>query len=324
MNEHIDDKPSLPTGLVYDEACLAHLAGTHHPESPLRLKAILDGLRNERLLDRLCRIDAIDDVMPWIEAVHDPAYVAIVKHEVEGGQDELSTGDTAICPESFNAALCAVGGVIAAVDAVVGGRVRNAFCAARPPGHHVTRDAGMGFCIFNNVAIAAHYAQRRHGLANILIYDWDVHHGNGIQDLFYDDPTVLVCSTHMDGQYPMPLTGLGHADETGRGAGKGFNINVPLAHDATDRDIIELLSEHLVPVARRFKPELVILAAGFDARKGDPMGLFRITDDGFGRLTRVACGLVPGARVISVLEGGYDLPGLSCAVAAHVRALMEF
>ena len=311
------------TGFVCDEAYLDHDAGPGHPESPLRIGAVLDGLREAALLDKLVPLAPLPCELDWVLAVHTGPYVALVRREVEAGHMILSTGDTNLCRASYDVALAAAGGCVAAVQAVLAGEVHNAFCAVRPPGHHAGPDCGMGFCIFNNAAIAARYAQRHGGVERVLIVDWDVHHGNGTQDVFYEDPTVLYCSLHEGGLYPMPITGKGHARQGGAGRGEGFTLNIPLPFGSGDEETIAALAERLVPAARSFRPDLLIISAGFDSRRGDPLGDLDITDEGFGRLTCLAAGLVPAGRVVSVLEGGYNLAGLASASAAHVRALME-
>jgi acetoin utilization deacetylase AcuC-like enzyme len=198
--------------------------------------------------------------------------------------------------------------------------VRNAFCAVRPPGHHATASRGMGFCFFNHAALAARYAQRRHGLERALIVDWDVHHGNGTQDIFYSDPTVFFFSTHQWPLYP----GTGRADETGEGAGVGTTMNFPFPAGSGRKEILGAVENSLAPAAERFRPDLVVISAGFDSRVGDPLGRFTLTDRDFGDLTRAVMEIAArhaGGRVVSVLEGGYNLDGLASAAAAHVEAL---
>jgi acetoin utilization deacetylase AcuC-like enzyme len=200
--------------------------------------------------------------------------------------------------------------------------VRNAFAAVRPPGHHATADAGMGFCVFNNVAIGARYAQRRHGLARVLIVDWDVHHGNGTQAIFYDDPSVFYFSIHQRPHYP----GTGRANQTGTGAGQGFTLNCPLAAGSGGREARAAFLDRLVPAMRDFRPELVLVSAGFDARVGDPLGGLVLTDDDFADLTGIAMDIAAeyaGGRLVAALEGGYNLPGLAAAAGAHVRRLTQ-
>jgi len=309
------------TGIVLDPFFLRHVTGRGHPESPSRLTAIEQGLAHAELLAKLARVDATDCPLETVQAIHDAEYVEKVKRETEAGEQRLSTGDTAICRASYAVALRAAGAAVNAVDWVMAGPKRRAFCGLRPPGHHASAGRGMGFCVFNNAAIAAEHAQRRHGLRRVLIVDWDVHHGNGTQDLFYEDGSVLFFSTHQSPWYP----GSGSATETGAGAGKGLTINVPMPAGAGDRELINAFEKRLVPAADEFRPELVIISAGFDSRAGDPLGRFQVTDAGFRRLTKIAMDIAArhaGGRVVSTLEGGYSLRGLASAAAAHVHTLV--
>jgi acetoin utilization deacetylase AcuC-like enzyme len=246
-----------------------------------------------------------------------------VRHDVASGAENLSTGDTAIGERSLTITLQAAGGVLEAVNAVFASRAKNAFCVVRPPGHHATPDRGMGFCIFNNVALAARHAQRQHGLEKVLIVDWDVHHGNGTQEIFYADPSVFYFSTHQWPWYP----GTGSPKEIGEGKGAGTTLNCPFPAGAGREEIVEqAFRGKLLPAADRFKPDLVLISAGFDSRAGDPLGGFRLADEDFADLTRLVAGIArehAGGRLVSVLEGGYALEGLASASAAHVRALME-
>jgi acetoin utilization deacetylase AcuC-like enzyme len=240
---------------------------------------------------------------------------------VESGRDDLSTGDTAVCAKSYEVATQAVGGVLNAVDAVFSGSAKNAFCAVRPPGHHARPAQGMGFCLFNNIAIAARHAQRRHGAQKIAIVDWDVHHGNGTQDIFYEDGSVLFCSTHQSPLYPFT----GHADETGEGRGRGSTLNLPFPARTGMSTLGAAFTDRLLPAIDRFKPDLILISAGFDSRIDDPLGQFRLTDEDFVTLTWL---LMESAashcqnRLVSVLEGGYNIQGLAGAVTAHVGGLM--
>jgi len=207
-----------------------------------------------------------------------------------------------------------------AVDAVAEGKVESAFCAVRPPGHHARRDKAMGFCIFNNVAIAARYVQKKHGLAKVLIVDWDVHHGNGTQEMFYDDPTVLYFSVHQAPHYP----GTGWREQTGAGQGAGRTINCPLPPGAGRREVLGAFQQELLPAAEAFRPELVLISAGFDSRLDDPLGGWRLRDEDFAEMTDIVTSIArshAAGRIISVLEGGYSLEGLAAAAAAHVRSL---
>jgi acetoin utilization deacetylase AcuC-like enzyme len=279
-------------------------------------------LQKAGLLNSLYRIMPRRATDEEIGLVHTPAYLQLVKRELTNvrGVKELSTGDTAVSEGSLDAAEFAVGGVLNAVDAVMTGTVKNAFCAVRPPGHHATPSRGMGFCIFNNVAIAARYAQKKYGITRILIIDQDYHHGNGTQDTFYEDGSVFYFSTHHYGAYP----GTGAASETGRGNGAGKILNVPLPPGATDAQILQAFQTKLMPAARAFRPELILVSAGFDAMRNDVLGVFDVTPAGFAAIARVEVDLsneLCQGRLVSVLEGGYRLDGLADSVVAHVNVL---
>src|SRR5690349_6604799 len=244
---------SKPTGLLFDEVYLRHLAGNSgHPERPERLVFIRDALQKAGLLQTLYPIHPRRVTKEELELVHKPSYIALVRRELSNlqGLADLSTGDTLVSKDSLEAAEFASGGVLNAVDAVMQGKVKNAFAAVRPPGHHATPTRGMGFCIFNNVAIAARYVQKRYGLQRVLIVDWDYHHGNGTQETFYEDGSVFYFSTHHYGAYP----GTGSAAESGAGKGAGKILNVPLSPGASDAQIEEAFRTKLVPAARNFKP----------------------------------------------------------------------
>jgi acetoin utilization deacetylase AcuC-like enzyme len=304
------------TGLIADPISKEHITGPGHPERPERFDAALAALNGMDLMRVPARL-AIDDE---IALCHARKYIRTVEHEVMTGFHDLSTGDTTISSRSLDAALYAAGAALNAVDAVVERRVQNAFCIARPPGHHATPNRGMGFCIFNNVAIAARYAQRKHGVDRVLIADWDVHHGNGTQDTFYTDGSVFFCSTHQSPWYP----GTGPEDEIGQDAGEGWIMNRPFPAGAGREEILGVFQEMLMPAAERIKPELIIISAGFDSRIDDPLGHFRLTDADFKDLTNVMLEIADKhahGRLVSVLEGGYSLDGLACGVRAHVEAL---
>jgi acetoin utilization deacetylase AcuC-like enzyme len=243
-----------------------------------------------------------------------------VRTEIAIGRRTLSTGDTDLSPGSLNAALAAAGTIVSAVDAVMSGRTRTAFCAVRPPGHHASPGRGMGFCLFNNIAIGARYARHKHGVDRVLIADWDVHHGNGTQDVFWNDGGVLFFDTHQHPWYP----GTGSPDEKGDGKGRGLIVNNPFPAGSGRKEIVAAFREALVPLADRFKPQLVLISAGFDSRAGDPLGRFTLTDQDFAELTGIALGIArqhAGGRLVSVLEGGYSLEGLPLAVASHLTRL---
>lgn len=307
------------TVLLADEVFREHLAGRQHPERPERFDAVMEGLRLAGL-DRLERVPVRAATEDELALCHSREYLRRAKLDVESGQPYLSTGDTDITPNSWDVASRAAGGVLNAVDRVMSGAARNAFCAVRPPGHHATRHRGMGFCLFNNVALAARWAQHWHGAGRVLIVDWDVHHGNGTEDIFYEDGSVFFFSTHQWPLYP----GTGRTDETGAGEGEGTTMNFPFAAGSGRTEILGAVEQSLLPAMRGYRPELVLISAGFDSRVGDLLGRFTLTDEDFADLTRRVMEIADasaGGRVVSVLEGGYNLAGLASAAAAHVAAL---
>jgi len=310
------------TGFLYHPDYLKHDMGNGHPESPDRLRAIVSRLEAQGLLDRLTKLDPVAASDDWITLVHEPTYVARLKAKAPVSGHVSLDPDTSLSPGSLPAAYLAAGGVLAAVDAIMAGQVQNAFCAVRPPGHHAERDRAMGFCLFNNVAIAARYVQRRHGLPRVLIVDWDVHHGNGTQHTFYQDPSVLFFSTHQYPYYP----GTGRATECGEGEGAGLTINVPMSSGQGDEAYRDVFERILVPAADRFKPDFVLISAGFDAHRDDPLAGMALTEEGYGALSRIVLDLASRhcrGRVLSCLEGGYNLQALSASVERHLRAMLE-
>jgi len=310
----------VTTALIADRKYRDHLWGRDHPERPERYDAVMDALERRGLMEGLLRIPARAATLDELGLCHTTEYLRTVRHDVDCGRTYLSTGDTDITPNSWEVAALAAGGALNAVDAVCRGDAANAFCALRPPGHHANAARGMGFCVFNNVALAARYAQRRHGVGHVLIVDWDVHHGNGTQDIFYSDASVFFFSTHQWPLYP----GTGRIDETGEGPGRGTTMNFPFPSGAGRREILGAVQDALVPAAENFRPELVLISAGFDSRAGDLLGRFTLSDRDFGDLTCAVMAIADryaGGRVISLLEGGYNLEGLGSAAAAHVSAL---
>jgi len=310
------------TGFVFSERYLKHDTGPGHPERPDRLTAIVKRLQEKGGLPELVLLKPAAASLEWITAVHSPKYVERVRTSCRAGTGYVDTPDAPASTNSYDVALAAVGGVLAAGDAVMDGRVKNAFCAVRPPGHHALKDKAMGFCLFNNVAIAARYLQQKHKLARVLIVDWDVHHGNGTQAIFYEDPTVFYFSTHQAPFYP----GTGGADEQGAGKGLGFTLNVPLPAGTGDAEYARAFEENLKPAAATFKPDFVLISAGFDAAKDDLLGGMKITPEGYAQLTRIVKGIAAQhsqGRLVSVLEGGYNLERLAASVEAHLRVLME-
>ena len=310
------------TGIVADPVCKDHVTGPGHPERRERFDAVMEGLGRSGLLERLVKIEPRVANKNELLLCHRADYLEEVKEAILGGAEELDGGDTRVCAESWEAALDAAGGILNAVDAVAEERVGNAFCVVRPPGHHASAARAMGFCIFNNVAIAARYAQTKHGLKRALIVDWDVHHGNGTQDIFYEDGSVFFFSTHQSPWYP----GTGPAQETGAGAGKGTTLNCPLPAGSGRKEIFHAFREKLVPAADAFRPDIVFISAGFDSRMDDPLGSFTLSDADFAELTGIVAGIArkyAGGRLVSVLEGGYNLRGLAEASCAHMKALIE-
>lgn len=306
----------MATALLADPVSRAHQPGEGHPERPERFDAVFRAV-DAAGLTQLASREVTDDELALC---HTRAYVALARREILGGTRDLSTGDTAVSLRSLDAALHAAGGALNAVDAVFGGKATNAFCCVRPPGHHATPSRGMGFCIFNNVAVAARYAQRKHAAERVLIVDWDVHHGNGTQDTFYADGSVLFFSTHQSPWYP----GTGAASETGEGSGAGTTINCPFPAGAGAAEILGAFRRRLLPAAAAFRPDLVLVSAGFDSRAGDPLGRFTLSDKDFATLTQVLMEIADrhaAGRLVSILEGGYNLAGLASAAAAHVNQL---
>ncbi len=315
-------EPKSKTGFVYDDLYLQHKTTPGHPESPQRLSAIIDKLKIDDLYLRLVPIAPRPAPLKWLYANHSAAYVRRVKDSCERGEEFIDSPDVPVSTRSYDVALFAAGGVLAAVDAVMRGDVTNAFCAIRPPGHHAVEDRAMGFCLFNNVAIGARYVRQEYKLPKVLIVDWDVHHGNGTQAAFYEDPSVLYFSVH---QYPF-YPGTGSETEKGRGKGLNYTINVPLPSGSGDKEYLQAFEQRLRPAAVSFAPDFVFISAGFDAHEDDTLGSMKVTTECFGQLSRVVKQIADGCckgRLVSVLEGGYGLDGLAASVEAHLRVLMD-
>jgi acetoin utilization deacetylase AcuC-like enzyme len=310
------------TGLVYHPDYLLHDTGPGHFERAARLEAIMDGLQGAPLYQDLIAIEPGPASLEAIERVHSPEYVRHVQEVCEGGYDYLDSPDTPVSPRSYHAALLAAGGGLAAVDAVMAGRIDNAFCAVRPPGHHAERAMAMGFCLFNNVAVGVRHLQEVHGLSKVLVVDWDVHHGNATQHTFEDDENVFYFSVHQWPLYP----GTGARSERGAGAGRGTTLNVPMGPGSGDEEYLRAMRNELMPAAERFDPQFVLLSAGFDAHQDDPLSATRVTSSGYGQMTRCVLQIASRCcrgRVVSMLEGGYHLPALVESVLEHVAALMD-
>ncbi len=311
----------LKCGIVYDPVFKKHETGPHHPEQSNRASYIFNKIREKNLYEPTNRIPVRTCEQKSLELVHSPSYLKKAKLEIESGSGQLSTGDTVICKDSWEIASLVTGGLIEAVSRVTEQKLNNAFCISRPPGHHANSVKGMGFCIFNHIAVAARYAQKELGLEKILIVDWDVHHGNGTQDIFYEDDSVFFFSTHQSPWYP----GTGEIRETGKGRGLGFTKNLPFSPGAGRKEILEFAFSYELPKkVSNFKPDLILISAGFDSRIKDPLGQFTLEDNDFYDLTKIILNLANeycDGRIVSVLEGGYNLGGLASASISHLKAL---
>ncbi len=311
------------TGYVYAQRYLLHDPGSWHPERPDRLKAIHNALKEADLLELLVLLRPDYAPLEWVERLHNPDYIQRFKEACEQGQQIFMVQDCGICPDSYRTALLAVGGVMLGVDAVMEGRVDNAFCAVRPPGHHAESDRAMGFCFFNNVALGAVYALEHFGLERVAIIDWDVHHGNGTQQLFEEDPRVFYVSLHEDPQHCYP--GTGYRREEGKGPGQGFTLNLPLRPHSDDSDYLTALKKEALPRLQDFAPQFVFISAGFDAHVNDPLAHMNVTREGYRDMGQLVLDLAQETakgRLVSVLEGGYNLEVLEECVEDHVRLLM--
>jgi len=304
------------TAFLADPITKKHDTGAGHPEQIARWDAAVRGLGELKLTAAAPRAATVEE----LALCHSLAYIRTAQRDVEMGLASLSTGDTDISPGSLEAAVHATGVCLNAVDLVMQGEARNAFCIVRPPGHHARPAQGMGFCLFNNIAIAARYAQQKFGVERVAIADWDVHHGNGTQDIFYTDRSVFFFSTHQSPWYP----GTGDLEEIGEGAGKGTTLNCPYPAGSGREQVLGAFRGKLAPLMDEFRPDLLLISAGFDSRLGDPLGHFRLSDADFAELTGVMMEVADKharGRVISVLEGGYNLDGLTRSVGAHAHAL---
>lgn len=310
------------TGLVYHDDYLLHHAGSWHPESPERLSSIMNHLAEIGLLERLRRIEPYRADIDWFATIHSRTYIESIRQICENYGHSQLDADTEVCPDSYRIALLAVGGALAAADAIMAGEVDNAFCAVRPPGHHAEQSRAMGFCLFNNIAILARYLQQQYQLKKILIVDWDVHHGNGTQNAFYDDPTVFYFSIHQWPHYP----GTGLQTERGIGTGAGTTMNVPLAGGHGNEDYIKIFQNDLAPAVKNFQPNCILISAGFDGHFHDPLAGMQLTEAGYGQLTNILLELAHefcNGRIISLLEGGYNLEYLAKSVATHIEMLRK-
>jgi len=303
-------------GIVRDPRFLEHKPSIVHPESPNRLRAIYRMLEKD-FPHGLIIIQPTLAMLEHLELVHPPAYIKQILATADRDFTSLAP-DTQASSKTYLAAWLAVGACIDGLKALLNGSCRACFSLVRPPGHHALPDRAGGFCIFNNLGITSRYAIEEHGFERILIIDWDVHHGNAIQDLFYSDKRVLYLSSHYMGWYPHT----GDWEETGEGEGAGYNVNLPIPKELEDDDIIHIYRDILNPIVRRFKPELILVAAGFDAHHRDPLGRTRLTEKAYGWLTQIVLQLSDASKsapILLVLEGGYD----NWALAASVREVLR-
>jgi acetoin utilization deacetylase AcuC-like enzyme len=321
-----------------------HLTGEFHPERPDRIRAVNSAVRAAGLIEspnpfpdfspdfqlkpvggeKLLEISPRAAEEKDLELVHSRGQIERVKHVCQAGGGVLDQGDTAVSPRSFELGLLSCGAVLSCCDAVVSGKVQRALAAVRPPGHHAEPDHSMGFCLFSNIAVAARYLQRRRGVGRVAIVDFDVHHGNGTQAAFEEDPSVLFISTHQHPRTCYP--GSGYDWETGQGAGTGATLNIPLLPGAGDAEIIAAFEQKVIPKLDEFKPEILLVSAGFDAHQDDPLANLEVSEAGFEAITRLIVGAANRhceGRMISSLEGGYHLRALGRSVVRHLVALRD-
>ena len=307
------------TGYIFHPQYLKHDTQSH-PENSGRLRAIQDRIKSSEIYPHLHFPEprfATDDEL---KKNHDLDHINHVRNSCQNGTQNLD-GDTVICSESWDAAILSAGSGLTAVDKIISGELDNAFAAVRPPGHHAEKDHAMGFCLFNNVAIAARYAINKHKLNRVCIFDWDVHHGNGTQHSFYSDPSVFYSSIH---QYPF-YPGTGDKIETGTGDGLGTTLNFPLDAFSEDSTYLDIIGNKLIPKIQNFKPDLIIISAGFDAHEDDPLGQMKVSSDCYRKMTSMILKLaeeVCDGRLLSMLEGGYNHKVLADSVLNHVDALL--
>lgn len=310
----------MTTGISYDAAFLDHDTGPGHPERKERLIATMNHLRTLPWFERVRRFTPSAPDPAWFETIHSREYIARAAATCRSGARFLDTMDVSVSAKSFEVACLAAGAPMGLADAIVGGEIDNGFAVVRPPGHHAEHDMALGFCLFNNVAILARYLQKQHGMDKVLVLDWDVHHGNGTQHSFEDDPSVLYVSTHQYPYYP----GTGAYYEEGTGRGTGATLNCPMPAGSTDRDYEHAFVEKVLPKIDAFRPEFIIVSAGFDAHRDDPLAQMELSTDFYGWMSERMMEMADrhaGGRLVSVLEGGYNLEQLPLCAAKHLAVL---
>ena len=310
------------TALIYHPDALLHDTGEGHPERPARLEAIVQQLKARSLWDEVLHLQPQLAPRRALLRAHSPAHLDRVAALARIERSSYVSQDTAASPNTHRAALLAAGAPLTAIDALLAGRADCAFCCMRPPGHHAEAEQIMGFCFFNNAAVAAHYLRAECGCDKVAIIDWDVHHGNGTQHLFEADGSVFFCSIHQSPLYP----GTGAADERGQGAGRGHTLNIPVPAGSSDADYIRHFTDTIIPALDQFQPDFILLSAGFDAHRRDPLGQILLSAEGYGELTKLVLQLATRhceGRLVSLLEGGYDLEATAASAAAHLSALLS-
>ncbi len=308
------------TAVIYHPDYELHDTGSSHPETRSRARVIYDFIKKSDIEDELAWLEPEPIDLRWIKNNHRLDYINHVENTCLSGESIIDQGDTRACPASFEIARLAAGAAIKGVDSVLNNDYQNAFCCCRPPGHHALHRSAMGFCFFNNIAIAARYAQENYAINKILIIDWDVHHGNGTQDSFYEDSSVFFFSTH---QYPF-YPGTGAAEEKGAGTGLGYTLNIPMRAGANIESYRHAFNHSLAPAAENFRPELILISAGFDAHQEDPLAAISLEDEDFGELTALIKDIADRfchGRIVSILEGGYNLSALPRSVYQHLNIL---
>lgn len=312
----------MQTAFIYDPIFLNHDTGAGHPERSQRLSSAYNVLSTQAWFGKLQHLKTAKADLQWLSAIHDDRYIDRVKRACGLEQRHIDSPDVSICKASYDVALNAVGSVLAIADEVMAKKADNGFAMIRPPGHHAEAALAMGFCLFNNIAITARYLQKKHHLERIVILDWDVHHGNGSQHIFEQDPSVFYISVHQFPHYP----GSGALAETGIAAGQGTTLNCPMSAGMGDQHYAQAFKEIILPRAKAFAPDAVLISAGFDAHKADPLGQINLETQSYVWMTQMMMGLAEqccAGRLISVLEGGYDLSALAESVTQHVKTLSQ-
>lgn len=312
----------MKTGFHYDPVYLQHDTGRGHPECSERLTATMNYLKDQPFFKQLQPVATRTADLQWIETVHDLNYIHRAKTTCDAGVPFLDSMDVSVSKNSFNVALQAAGSALELADQIISANIDNGFALIRPPGHHAENTMALGFCLFNNVAILARYLQQQHKLDKIMILDWDVHHGNGTQHTFEDDPSVLYISTHQYPYYP----GTGAWFETGTGRGEGTTLNCPMAAGSGDLEYEAAFVKKILPKIDQFRPEIIIISAGFDAHVNDPLGNINLSTEFYGWMTRVLMEKADNyakGRLISLLEGGYNLKMLPRCIAEHLKVLSD-